>query len=91
MTSGQLENLTVAFIGSGAMGGAIIHALVTKNEVEPEQIVASDPVLERREELRARYGVRVTTDNGPLTTLIYDLCTYLRFALCRTVAARSGM
>jgi pyrroline-5-carboxylate reductase len=64
MPSGQLEKLTLAFVGSGAMGGAIIHALVTKNEVKPEQIIASDPVLERREELRARYGVRVTADNG---------------------------
>ena len=31
-----LQGLTIAFIGSGMMGGAIIHALVTKNEVEPE-------------------------------------------------------
>jgi pyrroline-5-carboxylate reductase len=56
--------LTVAFVGGGIMGGAIIHALVTKNEVEPNQIIASEPLLERREELRARYGIRVTADNA---------------------------
>jgi pyrroline-5-carboxylate reductase len=59
-----LQGLTVAFIGSGTMGGAIIHTLVTKKEVEPKQVIASDPLLERREELRARYGVRATADNA---------------------------
>ncbi|MFN2270701.1 MAG: pyrroline-5-carboxylate reductase [Anaerolineae bacterium] len=59
-----LQGLTIAFIGSGMMGGAIIHALVTKNEVEPEKIIASDLLLERQEELRNRYGVRITADNA---------------------------
>jgi len=64
MTTGHLQGLTIAFIGSGTMGGAIIHALVAKDEVEPEQIIASDLLPERREELQARYGVRVTADNA---------------------------
>jgi pyrroline-5-carboxylate reductase len=59
-----LQGLTIAFIGSGTMGGAIIHALVTKDKVSPDQIIASEPLLERREELRARYDVRVTADNA---------------------------
>jgi pyrroline-5-carboxylate reductase len=59
-----LQGLTIAFIGSGTMGGAIIHALVTKDKMSPDQIIASEPLLERREELRARYGVRVTADNA---------------------------
>jgi pyrroline-5-carboxylate reductase len=59
-----LQGLTIAFIGSGTMGGAIIHALVTKDKVSPDQVVASEPLIERREELRARYGVRVTADNA---------------------------
>ena len=58
-----LQGLTLAFIGGGTMGGAIIHTLVTKDKVEPSQIIASDPLLERREELQARYGIRVTADN----------------------------
>ena len=59
-----LQGLTIAFVGSGTMGGAIIHALVTKNEVEPEQVIASDLLPGRREELQNRYGVRVTADNA---------------------------
>jgi pyrroline-5-carboxylate reductase len=59
-----LQGLTIAFIGSGTMGGAIIHALVTKDKMSPDQIIASEPLLERREELRARYGVRITADNA---------------------------
>ena len=59
-----LQGLTIAFIGGGTMGGAIIHALVTKDKVSPDQIIASEPLLERREELRARYNVRVTADNA---------------------------
>jgi pyrroline-5-carboxylate reductase len=59
-----LQGLTIAFIGGGTMGGAIIHALVKKSKVSPDQVIASEPLLERREELRARYGVRVTADNA---------------------------
>jgi pyrroline-5-carboxylate reductase len=58
-----LHGLTIAFIGGGTMGGAIIHALVTKDKVSSDQIIASEPLLERREELRASYDVQVTADN----------------------------
>lgn len=63
MATDGLQGLTLAFIGSGTMAGAIIHALLGADEVAPQQIIASDPLVERGEELRARYGVRVTTDN----------------------------
>lgn len=63
MSTGELQGLTVAFIGSGTMAGAIMHALLSAGEVESEQIIASDPLVERGEELQAQYGVRVTTDN----------------------------
>jgi pyrroline-5-carboxylate reductase len=63
MATGRLRGLTLAFIGSGTMGEAMIHALLGAGEVAPEQIVASDVLIERGEELQARHGVRVTTDN----------------------------
>lgn len=63
MTTDELQGLTVAFIGSGTMAGAMIHALRGAGGVAPEQIIASDPLVERGEELQTRYGVRVTTDN----------------------------
>ena len=45
------------------MAEAMIQALLHAGKVTPEQIVASGPRVERGEELRDRYGVRVTTDN----------------------------
>lgn len=63
MATGELQELTLAFIGSGTMAEAMIQALLRAGEVTPEQIIASGPRVERGDELRARYGVRVTTDN----------------------------
>jgi pyrroline-5-carboxylate reductase len=63
MAAGHLQGLTVALIGSGTMASAIIQALLRADEVKPEQIIASDPLLEQREAIRARYGVRITGDN----------------------------
>jgi len=56
-------NMTVAFVGSGTMGEAIIKAVLNKELVTPEQIIASDIRPDRGTELAARYGVRVTTNN----------------------------
>lgn len=61
---GQLEGLTLSFIGSGTMGGAIIQGLLRAGEVTPEQIIASDPLQVRLEELETRHGIRVTSDNA---------------------------
>jgi len=63
MTTDELQGLTLVFIGSGAMAEAMIQALLRAGKVTPEQIIASDPLVERGEELQARYGVHVTTDN----------------------------
>ena len=64
MAKGDFQGLKLAFIGSGTMGGAIIHALLRASQVTSEQIIASDPLVERREELQAKYGLRVTGDNA---------------------------
>jgi len=63
MPTNELQGLTLAFIGSGTMAEAMIQALLRAGEVTAEQIIASGPRVERGEELRSRYGVRVTTDN----------------------------
>jgi pyrroline-5-carboxylate reductase len=63
MTTDALQGTKIAFIGSGTMGEAIIHALVNVGKVVPEHIVASDILVKRGEELQARHGVRATTDN----------------------------
>lgn len=59
----MLKDTRLAFIGSGAMGGAMISGLLSRNLVGPEQIVAADPQQEITVRLRDEYGIDVTADN----------------------------
>jgi len=59
----MFSNLTIAFIGSGNMGEAMISGLLTKKMIEPQQIIAADPRIEHLESLHTRYGMRYTTSN----------------------------
>ncbi|MCA9958632.1 MAG: pyrroline-5-carboxylate reductase [Chloroflexota bacterium] len=59
----MFENQTIAFIGAGIMGEAMIRGLLTQEIVKPDQIIASDPWPERLEYLQGQYGVQTTTDN----------------------------
>ncbi len=63
MAGKVLENTTIAIIGGGAMGRAIIHTLTGGGEIDSDNVIASDPVPEQRELLSERYGVRVSADN----------------------------
>jgi pyrroline-5-carboxylate reductase len=60
----MLDDARIAFIGSGAMGEAIIKGLLANGLVRPQQIVAADPVAARREHVTREYGV-TATDNNP--------------------------
>jgi pyrroline-5-carboxylate reductase len=53
----------LAFIGSGTMAEAMIKGILNNGLTEPSRIIASDPRLERVQELEECYGVRKTTDN----------------------------
>jgi len=59
----MFENTTLAFIGSGNMGEAMIQGLLKNDLVGASQIIAADPHDARVDELRALYGVRGTTSN----------------------------
>ncbi len=59
----MLTGKIIAFVGSGIMAEAMIRGLLRQELVEPSQIIASGPRVERGQELVDRYGVRVTTDN----------------------------
>ena len=59
-----LGNMTVAFIGSGIMGEAMIKGLLNKQLIPASQIIASDTREARVQELAAQYGLRGTTDNN---------------------------
>jgi pyrroline-5-carboxylate reductase len=58
-----LRNEQLAFIGCGAMGEAMVKGLLAKDLVSPEQIIASDPMEYRIQELTDRYGIRAVADN----------------------------
>lgn len=59
-----MSNLKIAFIGSGAMAGAMIVGLLREKLAKPENLFASDPREERGAELREKYGVQPFTDNA---------------------------
>ncbi|QPC81475.1 pyrroline-5-carboxylate reductase [Phototrophicus methaneseepsis] len=59
----SFEGKTIAFIGAGVMGSAIIGGLLKKKLVVPEQIIASDPNEQARQAIASQYGIQVTDDN----------------------------
>src|SRR6267143_1101131 len=61
--SDSLNGARLSFIGSGVMAEAIIAGLLGKKLVKSEQIVASHPRVERREELEGKYGIRLFEHN----------------------------
>ncbi|CAN5512737.1 pyrroline-5-carboxylate reductase [soil metagenome] len=59
-----LKNTRLAFIGCGVMAESIIAGLLRQNLVKPEQICASHPRKNRRDELREKYGIEVFEHNA---------------------------
>lgn len=59
----MLTNAKIAFIGSGAMGEAMIKGLLTRGLIKAEQIIASDPVPARRTAMTTAFGIQTTDDN----------------------------
>jgi pyrroline-5-carboxylate reductase len=58
-----LRNSSLAVIGAGAMGEAMLAGLVDRRLIDPARVTASHPRAERRDALAAAHGVRVTADN----------------------------
>ena len=54
----------IAFIGGGIMGEAMIRGLITQNILPADQIYAADPLPERLDDLRARYGIHTSGSNA---------------------------
>lgn len=59
-----LAGSRIAFIGSGAMGEAMIKGLLARQLIAADRIVASDPVAARREAMTGAYGVQTTAENA---------------------------
>jgi pyrroline-5-carboxylate reductase len=60
----SFKDKTLSFIGSGNMGEAMIKGLLDKKVLAPEQIIAADVHTARGEDLKSRYGIQFTQDNG---------------------------
>jgi len=60
----SLRDATIATVGSGVMAESMIAGLLRAEQVKPEQIVASHPRVDRRDELVSSYGVRAVEDNA---------------------------
>ncbi len=54
----------ISFIGGGIMAEAMIQGLLKKQLIPAKSIVVSGPREHRREELKARYRIQATADNG---------------------------
>jgi pyrroline-5-carboxylate reductase len=61
---GKAMRDNIAFVGGGAMGEAMIKAVLSCDLYGPQQIVVSEILQERRGELASRYGVQVTADSA---------------------------
>jgi pyrroline-5-carboxylate reductase len=59
----SLRNKTVAFIGAGNMGEALISGLLAAKTVPSSRIIAADVRAERREVFMSSFGVQTVDDN----------------------------
>ena len=55
---------TIAVIGAGTMGEALIKGLLRQSLIEPQNIIGTDKWTERLEGLRAQYGIRTSENNA---------------------------
>ena len=68
MVANGLAGHTIGFIGAGNMAEALIKGLTGSQTVEPQQIMAADPLSDRLAFMETTYGIRVTPDNHNLVT-----------------------
>ena len=54
---------SIAFIGGGVMGEAMIQGLLRHKTVAPDGVIVSEPNEKRRRGIEQRYSVRTTSDN----------------------------
>jgi len=63
MTEENMLDKKIAFVGSGAMGEAMLSGLIRQGLARPENLLISDTREERVQELHDKYGVQPFTDN----------------------------
>ncbi len=61
-----LEDKHLGFIGGGNMAEAMIRGIIRNQVVRPDQIIASDTSVERREHLSRAFDIRIAENNTSL-------------------------
>jgi len=59
----MLNSKTIAFIGVGNMGSALIRSLIARGEILKERVVAADADSEKLAKLEAEQGIQTARDN----------------------------
>ena len=59
----DLARIRLAMIGGGQMAEALLAGLLNAEQARPDNIFVTDPLAERRDLLKRRFGVRVGDDN----------------------------
>ena len=62
-TKNPLQELHLAFIGAGAMGEAMINGLLSRHQLKPDNITASDKHLLRLREIRKKFHIHISQNN----------------------------
>lgn len=57
-------NKTIGFIGGGNMGKAMIGGILKANLIAPDHIIVADLYEKGLQEIKEKYGVKITTDNN---------------------------
>ena len=60
----MLEKMKITIIGPGVMGEAIMSGLIKSGTCSKSNIVISGPDVERNQELKESYGVKIATENS---------------------------
>ncbi|HEX8072993.1 MAG TPA: pyrroline-5-carboxylate reductase [Pyrinomonadaceae bacterium] len=71
-TANPLAGVSLSFLGVGVMAEAMIAGLLKERLVAPAQIAGSHPRAGRREELAAKYGLRVFENNRAAAAFAHD-------------------
>ena len=59
----MLNDLKVALIGAGQMGGALLKGIVDSRKLSPHNIIVSEPRQERSEQLQRDFGIKLAKSN----------------------------
>lgn len=59
-----LKDKTIAIIGAGNMGEALVRGLLVSKAIEPHQLIAADVRAHRLEQFSAQFGISVVDDNA---------------------------